>query len=96
MVFIGKIDNIPFNIKSAGTISSCEWYCKDTDNVSLNAELNCPVCNKKIKPLRSKKTESKGTSYPWVGCDYQDVCDHYISVCSHCSVQYKFKILYEQ
>lgn len=96
MVMIG--DNIKINhkVRTANTIDSDEWYIESTDEISLRATTKCPHCKKTQMPLRKKNTKYYGTTYPWCGCDHQDVEQHYTSKCTKCNKTYKFGLFFSQ
>lgn len=100
MVMIGQNIDIPFGVRNAGEIDGdANWADSANDGdggVSANTTLKCPHCTKSIMPFRTKQTKFKGTTYPWCGCDHQDVSQHFISRCSKCKGQYKFNVHIDQ
>ena len=94
MVFVGSIDESVRYIKSASVIYH-EW-AEEMDEIEFpKAETMCPHCKKPVYPFKDD-VKKVGTVYPWVGCDYQDIEDHFIALCNHCKQEYRVGVRYEQ
>lgn len=77
-----------------------EQYFNERVGESLlgNLTLTCPICGGRHRPFRlsRRKTQYKGTSYPWHGVDYQDVLQHYTSICPRTGKPYRWDLLFPQ
>lgn len=96
MVMIGDQIKIPYDIPSAGEIDTDDWVSEKTGEVSMRATLQCPHCRANQMPLCKKNTEFKGTTYPWSGCDHQDVRQYYVTKCTKCKKPYQFGVFFAQ
>jgi len=95
MVLIGRA-SVPPGAKYAGEINADDLYNDETDKFSKPAYVGCPCCKKRIMPFRSKSVKHRGTSFPWVGLDYQDIVEHYTAVCPKCKGFYEVRVRFEQ